>query len=170
MARFSGNDDENPFASPKFEPDDVRSDVDVGTVESVQGKVMAPAIAMIMVASLGLLMSFVNIVIAAIGPQVVIDPNAPKILQDFQRGQVGPVAIVFQSVFVVVNSVILFGAVQMLRFRSRIFAVVVSIVSIINFGTCCCLLGAPFGIWSLVVLLSSDVIQAFETAERLRRH
>lgn len=169
MARSYGNDDENPFASPGFEPDDRRSSRRIGAVEKVRGKVKAPAIALIVASSLGLLMSIVSLLIAAFSPPVQVDPELPKILQDFQRWKVGPVAIMIQSAFIVGNSVVIFGAVQMMHFRSRVLAILVSILSIINVGNCCCVLGAPFGFWSLLVLLSRDVTKAFDAAQRPSR-
>jgi hypothetical protein len=32
----------------------------------------------------------------------------------------------------------------------------------INIGTCCCIIGLPAGIWSLVILLQPDVSKAFD--------
>lgn len=52
----------------------------------------------------------------------------------------------------------------MLRFQSRVFAIVASVFAIVNIGTCCCVLGAPVGIWCLIVLMGQDVIRAFESA------
>jgi len=40
-------------------------------------------------------------------------------------------------------------------------AMTASILSMLNFGNCCCLLGIPVGIWALVILLMPDVKEAF---------
>jgi len=165
--RSAGDDHDNPFASPEFEPDGTTPRGGMGAVESVKTKVRVPAICLIIVGSLGLLMSIVNVVIAT-GQPIKVDPNAPEFMQGLQRGQVGPVAMAIQSVFAVVNGVIIIGAVQMLRFQSRIFAIVVSAIAIVNLGTCCCVVGAPIGIWSLIVLSSNDVVKAFEIVMQRR--
>ena len=161
--QFADDDDENPFASPGFDPTEPPQR-GKGSIARVKGKVQAPAIGLIIASSIGLLMSIVNIVIAATSPPPVIDPNAPELLQEFQKGQVGPVAVVIQVAFVFVNVIIMIGAIQMFRFQSRGFAIAVSILAILNFGSCCCLLGAPFGIWSLIVLMADNVANAFKVA------
>ena len=53
------------------------------------------------------------------------------------------------------------GAWQMLRLRSYGSAIAGSILAMLNFQECCCLLGIPFGIWSLVVLSRPGVRDAF---------
>jgi hypothetical protein len=118
----------------------------------------------LVVASLGLVLSIVNIVIAVVSPPPAVDPNAPEFVRGFQQGTVGPVAIIIQSGFVVFNGIIIAGAIQMMRFQSRVFAIVASIMAIVNVGTCCCTLGAPVGIWSLIILSMSDVSAAFDAA------
>ena len=59
---------------------------------NVKGKVMAPAIALIVVGSLGLLGTFLNIFIALTGQPPPVDPNAPPFMQGFAQGQFGPTA------------------------------------------------------------------------------
>lgn len=156
----SDDDDNNPYAAPI---DDSRERTRKSPIERVKGKVMTPAIFLIIVGAIGLIMSILSIIIAAVAPPVPVDPRAPEMMQAFQSGQRGPIAIAVQSVFFVVNVVIMIGAVQMVRFQSRTFAVVASILAIINVGSCCCVLGAPIGIWNLVVLQSKDVIRAFDS-------
>ena len=52
---------------------------------------------------------------------------------------------------------------QMLKLKSWTAAVIASILVMIPCVTwCCCLLGIPIGIWSLVVLFKSDVKSAFQ--------
>lgn len=56
---------------------------------------------------------------------------------------------------------IIFGGIQMLRLRSYALCVISSIVVSVPCVTACCLIGQGVGIWSLVVLLNSDVRSAF---------
>jgi hypothetical protein len=85
-------------------------------------------------------------------------------MKGFQQGMVGPLAATIQGAFVIVNSVIIVGAVQMVRFQSRPFAIVASVLAIVDIASGCCCLGIPIGIWSLIVLMSDDVQRAFESA------
>jgi len=147
----------NPYSSPLSQPPDPRN--------QVKGKVMAPAIALMVVAGLGLLGSLVNIVMA-MGEPPAVDPNMPEWLQQMQQGQVGPFAIAVQSLFAVVNVVILLGGVMMLRMQSWTMSMVGTILAMVNIGTCCCVLGLPIGIWSLVVLLAPDVKAAFAAGQQ----
>ena len=123
---------------------------------------MAPAIALIVVATLGLCASAFNIVYALIADAPPIDPNLPAWTQDMQKQSVGPVAAAIQSVFLLLNIVILIGAIQMLRFKMWGYSLTASILAMINIGTCCCILGLPVGIWSVVVLSQAPVKNAFK--------
>jgi hypothetical protein len=144
----------NPYATPMhsaFPPP--------GGSPQVKNKVMPPAIAMLVAAVIGLAASLFNFAFSFTEP--VVDPAAPPFLQEMQKGAAGPVTSVIQGAFIVVNSLIIFGAAQMLRCRTWGLALMASILSMVNFGTCCCILGLPFGIWSLVVLVAPDVKLAF---------
>jgi hypothetical protein len=60
-----------------------------------------------------------------------------------------------------VSLVILLGAVQMIRLRTRWLAMTGSILAVIPvIGPCFCL-ALPFGIWAIIVLLLPDVREAF---------
>ena len=145
----------NPYSSPQFNPGNQNMQ------SSVKGKVLAPAIFLTVVGSLGILFSIFNCATAMIGEPPPIDPNAPEFLREMQKNAHGPVAVVIQGIFVVVNAVIIFGAVQMMRFQMWPLGLAASILAMVNIGTCCCILGLPGGIWSLVILLQADVKQAF---------
>lgn len=134
-----------------------------GLRERVKVRVMAPAIALICIAVLGLGVSAFNIVFA-FGPKRPIDPNAPEFLKKMQESTQGPTAAILQGVFFVVNAAIIVGAVFMLRFDSWAMGLVASILAMVNLGSCCCILGLPVGIWSLVILLQNDVKQAFSSS------
>jgi hypothetical protein len=36
-----------------------------------------------------------------------------------------------------------------------------SVLAILNIGSCCCVLGAPVGLWSMTVLMSPEIITMF---------
>jgi hypothetical protein len=139
-----GNDSQNPYELQ----------------QRVKGRVMAPAIALIVVGIVGLLGSFYN-VFHAFTAKPVVDPNAPVFVQEMSKSATGPVAAVVQIVFVIVNLVIIAGASMMLRIQSWGMALTSTILAMVTFGTCCCVVGSPVGIWSLVILLQPDVKAAF---------
>jgi hypothetical protein len=67
---------------------------------------------------------------------------------------VGPILNVLWSL------IVLFGGIQLKRMRSRGFVI---FASIFGFLPCsiCCILGIPFGIWTLVVVCNDDVKRHF---------
>lgn len=151
----------NPYVSPQ-----VGDGRQVNPQESVRTKVMLPAIFMLVVAAL----AFVADVFGAISSMIIepqVDPSAPEFLQNFQRGMAGPSALIMQSLFAVGSLVIIVGSVQMIRFKSWGLAITTSILTMLNFGNCCCIFGLPLGIWAIVVLNSQDVKAAFDQARRL---
>lgn len=146
---------QNPYSSPNFAgPPGMRP--------PLGAKVMAPAIALLVVSVIGIGASLFNVAFSFSEPD--IDPNAPPFVQEMQKGSVGPMAAVIQGIFVLVNAFIIFGAVQMMRQKMRGVAIAASVVAMVNFGTCCCVLGIPVGIWSVIILLQDDVRAAFESS------
>jgi hypothetical protein len=146
----------NPYSSPVG-----YGGAPPGDPNAVRGKVLAPAIALIVVAGLGLLASLFNVVFALTAGPIPVDPNAPEFVRAMNQNSTGPTAAIIQSFFAVLNVVILAGGVQMARMEMRTFAIVASVLAMANIGTCCCILGLPVGIWSLVILLLPDVAAAF---------
>jgi hypothetical protein len=57
--------------------------------------------------------------------------------------------------------IIIYGAVKMLRGASYGWAKAASILAIVPFTSCCFLIGAPIGIWALVVLSKPEVKMFF---------
>ncbi len=143
----------NPYSSPNFAGPP-------GGGQPLGAKLMAPAIGLLITGVLGLILTIVSIVMA-LGPPPPIDPNAPPFLQEFQKGANGPQAAVIQCLFLLVNFFIIFGAVQMMRQKMRGVGIAASVVAMVNVGNCCCLIGIPIGIWSVVILMQEDVKAAF---------
>jgi len=63
------------------------------------------------------------------------------------------------AVFLLIAFGVVLGAVQMLRLRNYWLAVICCCLSFVNCSTC--MLSAPFGLWSLLVLRHPDVRDAF---------
>ena len=124
---------------------------------------MAPAIVLIVTAILGMGGTALNMAVALIIEPPPIDPTLPQLAQNIAKAmQGGPVIIVFHSLFIILNLIILAGAIQMLRLKMRGFALTVSILAMLNLDCLCCLLGIPVGIWSLIILNKAEVKALFK--------
>jgi hypothetical protein len=140
--------------------------------DRARARVLAPAICLLVAGCLGLLFD-----LAQVGLALVREPPAPvrqgppaNFLEGFKRGleesRSGPVPIILGSIFASLSMVIILAAIQMLRGRMYGFAFAGSILAMVNLGNFCCLLGLPFGIWSLVVLSKPEVKSFFEQRAR----
>jgi hypothetical protein len=150
MSNFEFRD--NPYQTPGIPPQ-------MSKGPPPTAKIVAPAIALIVVATLGLGCSIFNVIFSFQPAEV--DLNAPPFVQEMQRNSAGATATIIQSVFVLVNLGIIGGAVMMARVQNWALAMTATILAMLNFGSCCCILGIPFGIWSLIVLVQPDVKDAF---------
>jgi hypothetical protein len=74
----------------------------------------------------------------------------------------GPGPAVFHLFFIGINLVIILASVMMLIGKMRWLAVMGSVLAILNLDCVCCLLGIPFGIWSLIALNNPDAKAAFQ--------
>jgi predicted Zn finger-like uncharacterized protein len=75
---------------------------------------------------------------------------------------IGPGPAIFHLFFIGVNLVIILSSIMMLIGKMRWLAVLGSVLAILNFDCGCCLLGVPFGIWSLVALNNPAAKEAFK--------
>jgi hypothetical protein len=130
--------------------------------ESASGSILAAALALMAVAGIGLALSLFNFAMSF--GEARIDPNAPEIVREFQRGTVGPVATAMQGGFAMLNLFIIVCGVQMVKLKSWGMGVAGSVLSMLNFGSCCCALGMPVGIFSLIVLMNPNTISIFSAA------
>ena len=73
----------------------------------------------------------------------------------------GGFGVVSSVIGLVVAGLILYGATEMRNLRQWGLAVTASVVAMVPCMSPCCILGLPFGIWSLVVLTKEEVKAAF---------
>jgi hypothetical protein len=79
----------------------------------------------------------------------------------------GGFVIMLCIVGILIDAVIILGANKMRNLDSYGFAVAAAILSVIPcFSSPCVVLGMPFGIWALVVLMNDDVRNAFLDSEK----
>jgi hypothetical protein len=155
--RYQGDEDYDERGFRRRE----RWDYDRGDRARVHSKVVPPAICLLVTAILGIMLDLFQVVYVMM-PAPPPDPNMPAWLQQFQQNAHNPSGIVFGALFALLSLVILIASIQMMRLRSHGFAVAGSVLAMLNLGNLCCLLGLPFGIWSLVILLKPEVKEAFQ--------
>jgi hypothetical protein len=153
----NGFDAPNPFSAPGYQQP---ANPEVSN-NGLKVKVIAPAIALIIVGCLGFIASIYGVVNAIVSDPPPVAPGAPEWAKAFAEGSVGTSAAIIQSIFLIINIVIIFGGIRMFRFQGWGVCLASSVLAIVNFGTCCCVIGAPIGIWALIVLNMPDVKQAF---------
>ncbi|MCH2126182.1 MAG: hypothetical protein MK165_15440 [Pirellulaceae bacterium] len=147
-----------PVASP-FPPE-----------RSLPGKVLAPAIALIVVGILdglyGLLNMFTHLTGSAQNFEIPPGMEDNELMQQLAEnmGSQSPLVGILTSVAMLVLSLVIAGGgLQMLRLKMYPWAFAASIASMLPCVTClgCCGVGQGIGIWALVVLCSADVKRLF---------
>jgi hypothetical protein len=134
------------------------------TPAGTPGMVLAPAICLLI---FGILCFLVDIfeVVRAMNPKMLpggdgLPPMLQQILEEQQKNVTAN--IIRSTVFIIASFVILLGAAQMMRMRTWGLALAGSIVAMLHFQECCCLLGLPLGVWSVVILCRADVRSLFQ--------
>ena len=134
-----------------------------GDREAALQAVKAPAIALIVTASLGILYYAFNAIFCLVGGGMFhgqVGANVPPQLQQMMENMRGPVAGAVSLVIVATQIFVLFGAIKMLRLQAYGLVLTAVIIAMLPCG-CCCLLGLPFGIWALVVINKPEVKSQF---------
>jgi hypothetical protein len=129
----------------------------------VRGKVTGPAIGMLVVALGGFFFSLFFIVFGAMKMAGAIPPDpspgaGPPAIGLSTDERFALVAIGGMAVMAVVTAI---GAWKMKNVQSYGLSMAACIMSCIPCYNSCCLLGIPFGIWGIVVLLNPEVKDAF---------
>jgi hypothetical protein len=145
--------------------DDDDLDVDRGSRRSggssaAASRLAGPAIALMVVASL-------HLVLACIGlPFSIYEMTQAGGPRPGPFGDAGgnPVANIIGGVIAMaIQAFILFGAFQMKSASNYGVSMAVAILSLIPCCSSCLILGIPFGIWALIVLMDPEVKSAFRS-------
>ncbi len=135
-----------------------------GEREAALQAVKGPAIALIIVASLGVAYyGFSGLFTLFTGGMIFhqeLPPDIPPPMRALIEGMQGPMAAVISLVVAAVNGFVLFGAIKLLRLQHFGLVMAAVIVAMLP-CQCCCLLGLPFGIWALIVLNKPEVKSHF---------
>jgi predicted PurR-regulated permease PerM len=136
-----------------------------GNRASAREAVNIPSILLMAAAAISILYYLFTLVSSGGGSEAQIaklmnDPNFPPALKTFAASS--NASSKFISVIgLLVQGVVVFGALKMRNLQSYNLAMAATIISIIPCCGCCCI-GIPVGIFSLVVLLKPEVKAAFE--------
>lgn len=128
-----------------------------------QNKVNGPAIGLMVTAILGILTALANMVVNGLGIGGVGaagNPNMPPEAAQIQMLS-GAMGVVFAILGIIMQVVVLVGALKMKKLEAFGFAMAASIIAMIPCLSPCCIVGLPIGIWALVTLNDAQVKAAF---------
>jgi predicted Zn finger-like uncharacterized protein len=130
--------------------------------EEALSAVSAPSICLIVFSVLSIAVNLVQIILRLVEMKMGAVPAPGPQGQQFAQGYVigTIIGLAFNSIGIFLQPVVIFGAIRMRQLRSYGLAMTASILAMLPCGLCC-LLGLPFGIWSLVVINRPDVRDSF---------
>lgn len=126
--------------------------------------VSAPATCLMVTGIIGIVLATLGAVINALsvaGRAVIPNQGGPGAQPQWANVFGGGIGLVFNFIAIGIGVLIVMGALRMKNLRSYGMAMSASIVAMIPCISPCCLLGLPFGIWALVVLMKPEVKNAF---------
>lgn len=128
--------------------------------EMALSAVNGPALALIIIGGLGVALYLAAAMGMVFGfGQGMRHEMSPQMQQIFMANT-GALGLLRLGFAVVLNGVIIFGAIKMRQLQGHTFAIVTCILAMLP-CSCCCFFGLPFAIWGLVVLNKPDVKSQF---------
>jgi hypothetical protein len=152
---------ESPFAPPSAPYSAARPSV------QASDQVRTPAVGLMIGGILSLVYAALDLVACIhfiIGfQQGQPPPNWPPFMQNLMQPNATQmtIAAILDAVKLLWCAAIIYGALKMMRLESYALAIAASVMSLILCMNCCCFLGLPFGIWSLIVLNRPEVRASF---------
>ena len=125
-------------------------------------QVQGPALGLMITAGLALLFVLLSLVmnIAGVGMGALGDMGGGAATDQYLSYMSGGVGIVVNLIALGLYGFVLWGAMQMKQLRNWNMAMGASIAAMLP-CSCCCIIGLPIGIWSLIVLMKPEVKSAF---------
>ena len=134
----------------------------VPNTDAVRRKISGPAICLLIVGILTLLMTAANVYAYFTGgaPQKTGNEIMDRVLEGSHK----PQALVFNTIQFICGIVMIVSGVKMKKLQGHKLAMTASVFAMIPCtASCCCVVGLPIGIWSLIVLNKPDVKAAFDS-------
>ena len=125
-------------------------------------QVQGPAMGLLVTAGLALLFTVLGLVmnIAGVGMSGLSGMGGSAATDQYMSMMSGGVGIVVSLLGLALYGFVLWGALQMKQLRNWNMAMGASIAAMLP-CSCCCIIGLPIGIWSLIVLMKPEVKSAF---------
>ena len=125
-------------------------------------QVQGPAMGLLITGGLALLFTVLGLVmnIAGVGMSGLSGMGGSAATDQYMSMMSGGVGIVVSLLGLALYGFVLWGALQMKQLRNWNMAMGASIAAMLPCG-CCCIIGLPIGIWSLIVLMKPEVKSAF---------
>ena len=125
-------------------------------------QVQGPAMGLLVTAGLALLFTVLGLVmnIAGVGMSGLSGMGGSAATDQYMSMMSGGVGIVVSLLGLALYGFVVWGALQMKQLRNWNMAMGASIAAMLPCG-CCCIIGLPIGIWSLIVLMKPEVKSAF---------
>ena len=137
-----------PSGEPSVPPPPTSYDV-------ARDKLNVPSIILIILGILGALGAAVFTVVAILQAMGIVEGTKNPV------GSVGAAGCFF--IAILASLFVIFAAVRMRQLRAYPLAIAGAIVALIPCLGPCCILGIPFGIWCLIVLLKPEVKAGFQS-------
>ena len=134
-----------------YEPDATRA----AAMDQIKG----PAIGLMATAGIGAAFQVLGLVVNLTGAGMGALARGNQGMPNMMSGGIGAV---FGVIGLIMSVVVFMGASKMKNAESYGFAMAAAIIAMIPCLGPCCLLGLPFGIWALVVLMKPEVKAAFQ--------
>lgn len=126
-------------------------------------QVSVPAIGLLVIAILDIIGNLISISISFVREGFVPFIVRSRVYNQLPHMFDGTVNIGISIAGLLVSGFVVYAALMMRELKQWELCIAASILYIIPCVSGCCILGIPFGIWSLVVLMKPDVKEAFYT-------
>ncbi len=127
-----------------------------------ESKVAGPAIAMIVIAALGIMLQIFNLLLnifaGGLGGVAATQGGGEEAIPLLFQAGIGIAGSVLGIIF---GAVIIFGALKMKGMRSYGFAMAAAVMIMLPCISPCCILGMPVGLWALITLNDDQVKGSF---------
>ena len=117
-----------------------------------------PGLSLVIVGSLGIVALLIGILLVLLGVGMGAMQGGNGGMANMAGGVFG---IVIRLFFIVLDGVIVYGGMKMQKLQSYNLAMAAAVLAVVPCVSPCCIVGIPFGIWALIVLLKPEVKAAF---------
>jgi hypothetical protein len=140
-----------PYGAPLQPTRDPRADLNV------------PSILLLVLGGLGIIFNLYSVVAPTDLSRLddmALQPEARELVTRLS-GVAAGAGRLFSLLGVALGGVMVFGALKMRELQQYPLALASAIIALLPFGSCCCCLSLPVGVWALVILSRAEVKDAF---------